>query len=64
MAWGPDQAPLAVQLVAFDEDQVKVAELPSTMLLGLTAMLTVGAPMDVLDAADTEKPVEMLAAAN
>ncbi len=33
----------AVQAVAFVEDQVSVALLPSTMLVGATAIVTVGA---------------------
>ena len=43
MALAPDQAPAAVQAVAFVADQLKAELLPLTMELGLTARLTVGA---------------------
>ena len=42
MASVPLQAPLAVQLVALVEDQLRVELLPSTRLEGLAAMVTVG----------------------
>jgi hypothetical protein len=45
-ALGPDQAPEAVQEVAFVVDQLRVELLPLTMELGLAVKLTVGA--DVL----------------
>ena len=38
----PLQAPLAVQLVALAEDQLRVELLPRTRLAGLAAMVTVG----------------------
>ena len=43
MALTPDQAPEAVQAVAFLDDQVKVALLPLVIVLGLAAKATVGA---------------------
>ncbi len=42
VACAPDQAPLAVQLVAFVDDQVRVAASPALTAAGLTLMLTVG----------------------
>jgi hypothetical protein len=42
-AFEPDQAPEAVQEVAFVVDQLKVELPPLTMELGLAARLTVGA---------------------
>jgi hypothetical protein len=43
VALEPDQAPEAVQEVAFVVDQLRVELLPLTMELGLAARLTVGA---------------------
>jgi hypothetical protein len=43
MALEPDQAPEAVQEVAFVVDQLRVELLPLTIELGLAARLTVGA---------------------
>jgi hypothetical protein len=42
VACGPDQPPLATQLVAFAEDQVRVEALPALIVAGLALMLTVG----------------------
>ena len=39
----PDQAPEAMQEVALAADQVKVELLPAVTVLGLAAMVTVGA---------------------
>jgi hypothetical protein len=39
----PDQAPLAVQPVAFADDQVSVELAPLAIVLGLALRLTVGA---------------------
>jgi hypothetical protein len=39
----PDQAPEAVQAVAFVDDQVRLALLPLATVLGLAVKLTVGA---------------------
>jgi len=39
----PVHEPLAVQEVALVEDQVRVADLPSTMEAGAAAIMTVGA---------------------
>ena len=41
-AFAPDQAPEAVQLVAFVADQFRVALLPLVMALGPTLKVTVG----------------------
>jgi hypothetical protein len=42
VAIAPDQPPEALQLVAFVEDQLSVAEEPLLMLAGLALRLTVG----------------------
>jgi hypothetical protein len=42
VAWVPLHAPLAVQDVAFVEDQVRVAVAPRTIEVGLTDIVTVG----------------------
>jgi hypothetical protein len=47
VACGPDQAPLAVQLVVFAEDQVSVLEPPVVTVVGLALMATVGAAITV-----------------
>ena len=44
----PLQAPLAVQEVALVDDHVKVALCPAPMVVGATAMVTVGAGEDVV----------------
>ena len=46
MAFAPDQAPEAVQLVALVVDQVSVELPPLVMALGPTLKLTVGATVD------------------
>jgi hypothetical protein len=43
IAFVPDQAPEAVQVVAFVDDQVSVELAPLVMALGPTLKLTVGA---------------------
>ena len=43
VACAPLQAPLAVQEVAFVEDQVSVALCPTVMVVGATEIVTVGA---------------------
>lgn len=40
--WEPDHAPLAVQVEPDADDHVKVADCPSTMLVGLTDIDMVG----------------------
>lgn len=43
VAFPPDQAPEAVQEVAFAADQVSIESLPLTIVLGLTVNAIVGA---------------------
>jgi hypothetical protein len=43
VAWVPDQAPLAVQLVAFVDVQLRVVALPLDTLAGFTLIVTSGA---------------------
>ena len=43
----PDHAPLAVQLVAFVDDQVSVLALPVATVVGFALMATVGAAITV-----------------
>ncbi|HEY4213033.1 MAG TPA: hypothetical protein VGM84_16250 [Steroidobacteraceae bacterium] len=43
VAWLPDQAPDALQLVALTDDQLSVVGLPLITLVGLTLMVTSGA---------------------
>ena len=42
VAWGPDQAPEAVQEVALAEDQVSVEDAPFTIDVGVAVSDTVG----------------------
>lgn len=42
-AFVPDHAPLAVQEVAFSEDQVSVVVSPATIVVGAALIVTVGA---------------------
>ena len=52
VAWVPLQAPLAVQDVAFVEDQVSVALCPSVIDVGLIERVTVGAAALTVNVAD------------
>ena len=52
VAWLPDQAPAAAQLVAFADDQVSVEALPLCSVVGLRLSVTVGTGLVTVTVAD------------